>query len=105
MKNISQVAWETAIKNDSNAIILDVRTPGECSEGIMKSAVLIDFLDSATFQQEIQKLDKTKSYYVYCRSGNRSGQACQILDNLAIKSTFNLVGGMLEWTGKTVIPA
>ncbi|WP_405222765.1 rhodanese-like domain-containing protein [Dokdonia sp. Asnod1-B02] len=105
MKNISQVDWESAIENDSNAIILDVRTLGECSEGIIENAVMIDFLNSATFQEEIEKLDQTKNYYVYCRSGNRSGQACRALDNLAIKNTFNLVGGMLDWNGKTVIPA
>jgi rhodanese-related sulfurtransferase len=65
---------------------------------------MIDFLDAPTFKSEIEKLDKSKNYYVYCRSGNRSGQACQLLDGLGVNNTFNLTGGMLAWTEKTEIP-
>lgn len=104
MKNVNQTDWQELIKNDINAVVVDVRTKGECAEGIIKNAIMIDFLDAPTFKSEIEKLDKSKNYYVYCRSGNRSGQACQLLDGLGVNNTFNLTGGMLAWTEKTEIP-
>ena len=48
---------------------------------------------------EVEKLDKSKNYYIYCRSGNRSGQACQIMDKLGFENTYNLMGGFNEWDG------
>jgi rhodanese-related sulfurtransferase len=104
MKNVNQTDWQELIKNNINAVVLDVRTKGEYAEGIIKNAIMIDFLDAPTFKSEIEKLDKSKNYYVYCRSGNRSGQACQLLDGLGVNNTFNLTGGMLAWTEKTEIP-
>ena len=103
MKNINKKEWQELIANDSNAVIIDVRTPQECADGIIDKAIMIDFLDAPTFKLEIEKLDKSKNYYIYCRSGNRSGQACLLLDGLGINNTFNLIGGMLAWTEKTVI--
>lgn len=105
MKNINQTEWQELLAKDTNAVIIDVRTPRECAEGIIENATMIDFLDAPTFKSKIEKLDPNKNYYIYCRSGNRSGQACQILERLGIDTTFNLTGGMLSWTGKTVIPA
>ncbi len=104
MKNVNQADWQELIKKDNNAVVVDVRTKGECAEGIIKNAIMIDFLDVPTFKSEIEKLDKSKNYYVYCRSGNRSGQACQLLDGLGVNNSFNLTGGMLAWTEKTEIP-
>ena len=54
--------------------------------------------------QESEKLDTTKNYYVYCRSGVRSVTACQILESLGIKNTFNLLGGIMSWEHKVVPP-
>ncbi|MDA8650612.1 rhodanese-like domain-containing protein [Flavobacteriaceae bacterium] len=90
MKNITQVQWEELVAQDENAVIIDARTPRECAEGIIENAVMID---------------KSKNFYVYCRSGNRSGQACQILNRMGAENVFNLSGGMLDWRGKTVVPA
>jgi len=104
MKNINQTEWQELIANDSNAVVLDVRTPAECAEGIQKDAQMIDFLDQPTFMTAIKDLDSSKNYYIYCRSGNRSGQACAILDNMGIENTYNLTGGMMAWTGETVAP-
>ena len=99
MEQLEQQAWRDAISADSNSVILDVRTDGECAEGMVDGAIQIDFLNPSHFMQEIEKLDPTKSYYIYCRSGNRSGQACLILDQKGFTKTVNLIGGMLEWNG------
>jgi len=49
-------------------------------------------------------LDKTKKYYVYCRSGGRSGQACNIMQQMGFGNTYNLIGGIMEWEGPIVMP-
>lgn len=104
MKNIDQIEWRKFIATDSNALIIDVRTLNECAEGIIKNAVIIDFLNESKFMSEIEKLDKSKNYYVYCRSGNRSSKACQIFKKEGVSTVFNLLGGMLAWTGDIEIP-
>lgn len=104
MKNITQTEWQELVAKDNNAVIIDVRTPRECAEGIIENALMIDFLDIILFKKSIEKLDKNKNYYVYCRSGQRSSQACQLLDNIEVNNTFNLEGGMMTWTGRIVIP-
>jgi rhodanese-related sulfurtransferase len=105
MKNINQSQWEELIASDPNAVILDVRTPGECAEGIIENAIMIDLLDTVKFDAMIDTLDKNKNYYIYCRSGNRSGQACYKLERIGVKNTYNLVGGMFSWNGPTAVPA
>ncbi|MGS2725023.1 rhodanese-like domain-containing protein [Psychroserpens sp. BH13MA-6] len=105
MKNITQAEWRQLIAQDDQAIIMDVRTPNECAEGILENAMMVDIFDTSLFMDTIQKLDKSKSYYIYCRSGNRSGQACQLMENLGFEKTYNLIGGMMEWQGETITPS
>lgn len=102
MENLSQEEWKSKLDSTEDSVILDVRTPAEWSEGIIPNAKKIDFLDSANFIKNIEQLDKNKTYFVYCRSGNRSGQTCQIMNQLGFKNSYNLMGGMMEWKGETV---
>jgi rhodanese-related sulfurtransferase len=103
MENINQSEWIERIQNDSNAVILDVRSPQECNEGIQKGAIQMNIMNTAQFIADIDKLDKSKNYYIYCRSGGRSGQACMLM-NAKGYTTYNLNGGMLSWTGEVVMP-
>lgn len=98
-QDIDQQEWIELTEKDPNGIILDVRTPDEIDEGYIANMKAIDFLEGQEFLEEISKLDKTKNYYIYCRSGNRSGQACEIMDQLGFKNTYNLEGGFMNWTG------
>jgi rhodanese-related sulfurtransferase len=50
----------------------------------------------------IEALDKSQTYFVYCRSGARSAQACQIFKQKGIVDCYNLLGGILEWEGEIV---
>ena len=104
MENVSQNDWAKKIQNSDNCVVLDVRTPAEYHEGIQPNAQQINVLDTQNFLNEIEKLDKSKEYYVYCRSGGRSSQACVIMDSRGFKSTYNLLGGMSSWTGEVVLP-
>jgi len=81
---------------DKSVVLLDVRTPLEFATGHIAGATNIDF-ESGTFASDIQKLDMTKTYAVYCRSGNRSGQATAIMAKDGFKSIFNLNGGINIW--------
>lgn len=102
MSNLSQVAWKQQLANDANAVILDVRTDEEVAEGMIPNAIQIDIYKGQGFIYKLEELDKTKNYYVYCRSGARSGQACAIMNQLGFKNAFNLAGGILEWDGDLV---
>lgn len=100
MKELSQEEWREELEKDDNAVILDVRTDAEVEEGYIPNAKHIDFYKGQEFLEELEKLDKTKNYYVYCRSGNRSGQACAIMDQNGFNKTFNLIGGFSNWKGE-----
>ncbi|KJD31390.1 rhodanese [Tamlana nanhaiensis] len=102
MEDLSQDEWQEQLVDDANAVILDVRTDAEVADGIIPNAIHIDIYKGQEFINEIEKLDKSKNYYVYCRSGNRSGQACKIMDELGFENAYNLEGGMLQWTGDVV---
>lgn len=102
MKHINQQEWGELLSNDTNAVILDVRTPEEQAEGIIKNAICIDIYKTEEFISEIEQMDKTKNYYVYCKAGGRSANACQVMDEMGFAQTYNLLGGISLWTGELV---
>mgnify|MGYP001382928201 FL=1 len=102
MNNLDQKEWVVLMGETPDAILLDVRTEEEYESGYIKDAQLIDIRQPQEFMDAIQALDKDKSYFVYCRSGARSGQACQLLGQLGIASAYNLDGGITAWTGDVV---
>lgn len=102
MEDLTQEEWTLQLAKDKNAVVLDVRTDDEVAEGIIKNAINIDIYKGQEFINAIEELDKSKNYYVYCRSGNRSGQACAIMEQLGFENAYNLEGGMLEWQGEIV---
>jgi rhodanese-related sulfurtransferase len=79
----------------TGGILLDVRTAGEFASGTIKGAKNIDMM-SPLFSESISKLDKNKEYFLFCRSGNRSAQACSTLARQGFKVT-NLDGGIGEY--------
>ena len=103
MKDLTIPQWKEEIDKDDNAVILDVRTPEEVDEGMLDNAAHIDIYRGQGFLDDIEKLDKSKNYYVYCRSGGRSGQACQFMAAQGLQA-YNLMGGMMQWDGPVVQP-
>lgn len=102
MKDLTKEEWKELLQKDEQAVILDVRTDEEFEEGYMPNATQVDIHDPAGFMDKIGQLDKSKNYYVYCRSGGRSVQACQLLDQMGFSETYNLLGGFSEWDGDKV---
>jgi rhodanese-related sulfurtransferase len=84
---------------ESGVVILDVRTPGEFAEGYIEGARMIDF-QGGSFETEIATLDKDVTYAVYCRSGNRSGQAVKIMQDAGFRNLYNLEGGVIDWANQ-----
>lgn len=101
--NLSQNDWAQKLADDENAVILDVRTPEECAEGIIPNAININIFKGQAFIYELQELDPTKNYYVYCKAGARSQQACSIMNELGFQNTYNLVGGFMNWEGEKTV--
>lgn len=99
MADLSQEAWTEQLNNDDNAVILDVRTEEEVADGHIPDATNLNIFKGQAFIYELESLDKTKNYYVYCKSGGRSGQACVIMNQLGFDNTYNLVGGFSQWEG------
>lgn len=75
----------------ADAVVVDVRTPAEFADGHLQGAVNID-LQSGSFEQAIAELPLDGSYVVYCRSGNRSGQAVSIMTKLGFENLVDAGG-------------
>ncbi|MFT6996638.1 MAG: rhodanese-related sulfurtransferase [Cryomorphaceae bacterium] len=93
--DLSAEDFKSNMDKDPKAVLLDVRTAGEVAEGTIGDATIIDFF-SPNFKEEAKKLSKDKNYYVYCRSGNRSGQAVRFMEGEGF-TAFNLKGGVMSW--------
>ena len=97
MINLECKDWSKNLDSDQKQIILDVRTLEEFEEKSIPDAILANILEPSEFMRVVEKLEKNSKIFVYCRSGIRSQKACNILDQLGFKETFNLNGGILEW--------
>ena len=102
MKTLQQQKWQKKQNKIPDAIIIDVRTTEEYEEGHLKNALHIDISDPPAFIKTISQLNKNKSYFLYCRSGNRSLQAAQIMKMEGIEKTYNLENGIENWNKKFI---
>lgn len=100
MADLKQKEWTSKLNASDNAVILDVRTQEEAAQGVIPNAKIIDIYQGQEFIDEIKKLDMSKTYFVYCKSGGRSAQACSVMNQLGFQNTYNLVGGFTEWDGE-----
>ena len=96
VKVLTAEEFAAAVKADKKAVVLDVRRPDEFAAGHIEGAVLLNFLDTVAFNAGVEKLDKSKTYYIYCRSGRRSNNAAVILQKKGL-TVFDLGGGFLSW--------
>ena len=83
-------------KDNQNFVIIDVRTPGEYASGHIEKAINLDYY-SETFEDELNKLDKNKTYLIYCKSGGRSETTLAIMEELGFVEVYNILGGFGQW--------
>lgn len=101
---VSPEVFQTKISQDYDAYLLDVRQPEEYEAGHLKGAHLLNWLDSDQFMAKAGELDKSKTIYVYCRSGRRSNEAANYLAGLGYK-VVDMDGGILAWekSGRPIV--
>lgn len=80
----------------ADLVVLDVRTPEEFAEGHLADALLIDFYEP-DFGAQLAQLDRDVPYVLYCRSGNRSGQAREMMSELGFVDVADVDGGIIAW--------
>lgn len=97
MEQLNAEQWKSKFEATSDGVIIDVRTPVEWSEGIISGALKQNIHEQQEFVDFIGGLDKKRSYFMYCRSGARSGNACAYMKSLGFEKIYNLAGGILDW--------
>ena len=98
-KNVIEIDPKTfsqKIAAVTNSQVIDVRTPEEFAAGHLDQAINIDWLDD-NFEANVQKLDKTKPVFVYCKTNTRSPRAARKLEELGFSTIYNMQGGLLKW--------
>ncbi len=100
MDNLEQEQWRNILSENPGAIIIDVRTADEVDDGFIPNSINIDIFKGQGFIDEIEKFDRSNSYFLYCKAGSRSMQACQVMNQMGFARTFNLIGGFSKWNGE-----
>jgi rhodanese-related sulfurtransferase len=97
--NLSAERFQAAANGDKSGVIIDLRTPEEIKKGYIKGATFIDFLAKDS-EKQIDKLDKKKTYYVYCAGGGRSADCAEYMEKHGFTRVYNLEKGFGDWAKK-----
>jgi rhodanese-related sulfurtransferase len=81
---------------DPGFVLLDVRTPKEFDAERIAGAVIVDY-NSPSFRDKMAKLDRSKTYLVYCRTGNRTNGAVKVMRELGFPNVIVFPGGITKW--------
>ncbi len=100
ISNLDSDSFERMMNEEKNFILIDVRTLEEHKSLRIPNSKLIDIY-KPSFQDQIEKLNRSKPYFVYCRAGRRSHSACKQMKSMGFEKVYNLKGGIISWSGKT----
>jgi rhodanese-related sulfurtransferase len=95
-KVVDAAAFDQALRETPDAVLLDVRTPGEFAGGFIPGAQLMDYNDPS-FADKLATLDKGKPYFVYCAAGVRSHGAYEMMKAQGFRQVIELEGGISAW--------
>lgn len=95
IKDVS-VAEAEKIIQETNVVVLDVRTPNEFRAGHIRGATNVNFYDRS-FREQLQSLDKSRKYLVHCAVGGRSAKAVKSMQELGFTNIYHLEAGMKGW--------
>ena len=96
LKRVSKSEFKAFLAGNENAQLVDVRTPAEYQDGAIDGALNMDY-NKATFETEINSLDKNAPVLIYCRSGGRSSKALEVFRANGFTHVLELEGGYLNW--------
>ena len=94
--NMKALEAAKILKDNPNAVVLDIRTPAEFNEGHIPNAVNIDY-KADSFESELDKLDRDTTYLMHCRSGRRSANSFETFKKLGFKNIIHMDDGILGW--------
>lgn len=98
-KNVDAATFKKMI-DEKKSVLIDLRTADEInSKGMIKGATQLDFLDKNA-EENVKKLDKNKTYLIYCAGGGRSGDCAELMHKLGFKEVINLEKGFTDWKNK-----
>lgn len=86
-------------QHNPDFLVLDVRTPKEYQKEHLKNAQLLN-VKSSNFEDELEKMDKNKKYFIYCKTGRRGSKAVELMQKHGYKKVFNISGGINKWKSK-----
>jgi rhodanese-related sulfurtransferase len=91
-------AHELIQKNSGNPgfVLIDIRTPEEFMSGYIEGAVNINYHDN-DFIEKLDKLDKNKTYLIYCRTGRRSSDTLNVMKRLKFNEVYRILGDIVRW--------
>ncbi len=84
------------LETEPDRVVIDVRTPEEFAAGHLEGAVLVDF-NAPDFAARIAEFDPEGDYVIYCRSGNRSAGARDVMTEQGFTDVVDVEGGILAW--------
>jgi thioredoxin 1 len=84
------------IEETNSAVIIDVRTPEEYSQGHLLNAKNIDW-NSNEFEKQMALVDTSQTIFIYCLSGGRSASAVSKIRSMGFSNIYELDGGILKW--------
>jgi rhodanese-related sulfurtransferase len=99
LETVPALTAAEVIADTPDVVVLDIRTPEELQSGFISGAINIDFYEP-DFAAKLDLLAKDTPYVVYCRSGNRSGQAMGVFADLGFSEVTEIDGGIVEWTAQ-----
>ncbi len=100
VSNVSAEEFQKLSSADKNGVIIDLRTNEELNKkGFVKGATQLDWLAKDS-EQQVDKLDKNKTYYIYCAAGGRSGECAEFMEKHHFKKVVNMSKGFSSWASK-----
>lgn len=94
---VDPAAAAELLEAEPDRTIIDVRTPAEYAAGHVEGAVLVDY-NAPDFEERISEFDPQGDYVIYCRSGNRSAGARQVMADLGFTDVVDVQGGAVAWS-------
>ncbi len=98
--SITETEFKENLAGKDDVVVIDIRTPNEIAQGVISENPLkIDFYEE-NFKEELGKLDKNKTYFIYCAHANRTREAKKMMKDLGFTKVYDLKGGIITWKGE-----
>lgn len=96
VEDLSPAAFKSKMDSLSGEVLLDLRTSDEMAKGVIPGAEQLDYFRK-DFESAVGKLDRNKTYFIYCAVGGRSRETADLMTRLGFKRVYNLAEGFTAW--------